>query len=103
MPFLVDSVFSKLSRLGLDTQLVLHPIFNVMRSRIGKFEGFSFNTPVTPQAVSESFMHFQVSKQPSEQLVEIRKEIFKVIKDVSIAVEDWVDMRACRPNLQQQC
>ena len=94
MPFLVDSVFSKLSRLGLDTQLVLHPIFNVMRSRIGKFEGFSFNTPVTPQAVSESFMHFQVSKQPSEQLVEIRKEIFKVIKDVSIAVEDWVDMRA---------
>ena len=49
MPFLVDSVFSVLNRLELTPHLVLHPIFNVLRSKPGKFEGFSFVSSPSPR------------------------------------------------------
>jgi len=93
MPFLVDSVFSKLNRLDLTPHLVVHPIFKVLRSKHGMFEGFSFVKSPPPSAVSESFMHFQIPKQSGQQLVKIRREITKVIKDVRFAVDDWDKMR----------
>ena len=40
MPFLVDSVMGELTERGLDTQLVVHPVFTVERDPDGALAGF---------------------------------------------------------------
>ena len=102
MPFLVDSITLELNRLGLPPHLVLHPVINVLRSKYGKMKGISPVSNPSPGAVSESFMHLQISRLANQQLVETSKAIHKVIKDVRFAVEDWVGMRATMSSIVEE-
>ena len=92
MPFLVDSITSELNSLDLTTHLVVHPVVTVFRSKSGELEGLVSVSKTPSRAVTESFMHLQITEQSGKQLVDIRKGIEKVIKDVRFAVEDWVEM-----------
>jgi glutamate dehydrogenase len=102
MPFLVDSITSELNRLELTMHLVMHPVITVLRSKNGKMDGLVPVSNLSPRAVSESYMHLQITKQSGKQLVEIRKGIEKVIKDVRSAVEDWVEMRATMSSITEE-
>jgi len=93
MPFLVDSVTSELNRQELTVHLVVHPVIAVKRSKDGKMEGLSSTAKPSKRAVSESFMHLQVTEQSGKRLQELAKDLERIIKDVRCAVEDWAQMR----------
>ncbi len=93
MPFLVDSITSELNRQELTVHLLVHPVIGVSRGGDGKTTGLvSLGTPAKG-ALSESYMHLQVTEQSDKQLKEIHKALDKIIRDVRAAVEDWQDMR----------
>jgi glutamate dehydrogenase len=73
-----------------------------LRSKSGKLEGLVSVSNTPPGAVTESYMHLQITKQSGKQLVGIRKGIEKVIKDVRFAVEDWVKMRATMSSIIEE-
>ena len=93
MPFLVDSITSELNRQELTVHLVIHPVIGLSRAKDGTVEGLVSVDRPSKNAVSESYMHLQVTEQSGKRLVEIRKGIESVIKDVRAAVEDWMKMR----------
>ncbi len=93
MPFLVDSVTAELSRLGVEVYLVIHPIVRLTRKPSGKFAELFDPETAGDEVPRESFMHVQISEQPSERHQEIRDRLKAVLSDVRAAVEDWRDMR----------
>ncbi|NQU56280.1 MAG: NAD-glutamate dehydrogenase, partial [Rhodospirillales bacterium] len=93
MPFLVDSITSELNRQELTVLLVVHPVVGVSRAKDGKLTGLASLDKPSKGALSESYMHLQVSEQTGKQLQEIHKGLDNVINDVRAAVEDWVGMR----------
>jgi len=101
MPFLVDSITAELNRLELTMHLVVHPVIGVLRSKDGKMEGLVSGANSSPRAISESYMHLQITEQSGKQLQEIRKGIERVIKDVRYAVEDWLEMRATMSSIAE--
>jgi len=96
MPFLVDSVTSALSRLGLSMHLVIHPQFLVRRSLTGELQEI-LSGPTDrqePGVVAESWMHVEVDRiSDRQQLHQIETELHDVLTDVREAVEDWSKMR----------
>jgi glutamate dehydrogenase len=93
MPFLVDSIASELSRQELDVHLIIHPVIGVSRTKEGKMEGLISIDRPSNKALSESYMHLQVTEQSGKRLQEIRKSLEIIVKDVRAAVEDWMKMR----------
>jgi glutamate dehydrogenase len=93
MPFLVDSVSSELTRRELPIHLVIHPIYKVRRTKAGKIAEFLERGHRDTDARGESFMHFQITQQPSTVLGDIKKSLDEVLSDVRAAVEDWRPMR----------
>ncbi|MCC7045645.1 MAG: NAD-glutamate dehydrogenase [Alphaproteobacteria bacterium] len=93
MPFLVDSVSAELNRLGLQVHLVIHPIMRVVRDADGKLQSIAA-TPGEAGAKPESIMRVEVSAQNDPQAMEsIRANLDRVLKDVRMAVRDWMAMR----------
>jgi glutamate dehydrogenase len=93
MPFLVDSVTAALNRLGAEVYLIIHPVIRVERDGRGKLVALCQAGKTRARAASESFMHIQISEQPSIRHEEIRKGLENVLADVRAAVEDWLAMR----------
>ncbi|RMD62083.1 MAG: NAD-glutamate dehydrogenase, partial [Alphaproteobacteria bacterium] len=94
MPFLVDSVTAALERLEAEVHLVIHPILSLVRDNAGRLVRLCDPGPRPEGAIGESFMHVQISEQPSERHAEIRTTLESVLVDVRAAVEDWPAMRA---------
>ena len=93
MPFLVDSVTAALNRLGAEVYLIIHPILRVERDARGKLVTLCQAGDTRARATSESFMHIQISEQPSGRHQEIRAGLESVLADVRAAVEDWLALR----------
>ncbi len=93
MPFLVDSVTAALNSLDLTVHLVIHPVLGVDRDNAGRLKKLLSFGDAAKNAVSESFMHLEVTEQSGQRLDEIRTKIESVIDDVRNAVADWVKMR----------
>ena len=93
MPFLVDSVTAALNRLGLEVQLVIHPIMLVKRTAKGGFDALREPGDEPAGAGKESFMHVQFSELPDDELGGVAAELERVLADVRCAVEDWRAMR----------
>ncbi|MGZ8622420.1 MAG: NAD-glutamate dehydrogenase domain-containing protein, partial [Solirubrobacterales bacterium] len=96
MPFLVDSVTAELGRRDIAVQLVIHPVIRVRRGEkdellglAGEDEGGS----ASGRVAAESFMHFEIVRQPDSAVVEIAEAIARVLADVRRAVGDWRAMR----------
>ena len=93
MPFLVDSVTAAISQLGLKVYLIIHPIVRVVRGADGALSALCQNGEAREGAADESFIHIQISEQPSDRRREIRENLVVVLADVRAAVEDWGEMR----------
>ncbi|MFM9048966.1 MAG: NAD-glutamate dehydrogenase [Actinomycetota bacterium] len=89
MPFLVDSVSSELTRLGRGPQLVIHPVFRVLRDDEG---GLVSVGPVDAEGSKESWIHVEIDRGPGDATA-IESSIRRVLADVRAAVDDWPRMR----------
>lgn len=97
MPFLVDSVTAEIGRLGAEVFLIIHPVLNVKRTSKRKLTALAdpgADPGGNPAGTAgESFMHVQISEQPSERHDEIAAGLTQVLADVRASVEDWRAMR----------
>ncbi|MGZ9063464.1 MAG: hypothetical protein ACXW2K_16380, partial [Allosphingosinicella sp.] len=102
MPFLVDSVTAELGRRDIAVQLVIHPVIRVRRGDKGELIGLADDNAgesgeegdaAGGTAMAESFMHFEIVRQPDAAVVEIAEALARVLADVRRAVEDWQAMR----------
>ncbi|MFZ0324100.1 MAG: NAD-glutamate dehydrogenase domain-containing protein [Actinomycetes bacterium] len=96
MPFLVDSVTSALSRLGLSMHLVVHPQFAVRRSLSGELQELltAPDARYEPGITPESWMYVEVDRvSDPEVLASIESTLHSSLTDVRESVEDWAKMR----------
>ncbi|OHC75561.1 MAG: NAD-glutamate dehydrogenase [Rhodospirillales bacterium RIFCSPLOWO2_12_FULL_58_28] len=93
MPFLVDTTVAELNRQGLTTHLIIHPVYNVSRSKGGKLLTAGESAKAGEKGGAESFMHIEVNRQSGKRPDEIREGLEKVTEDVRAAVDDWAPVR----------
>ena len=96
MPFLVDSVTAELGRRDIAVQLVIHPVIRLRRNDKGEIIGVASDDEGESggaAVAAESFMHFEIVRQPDAAVVEIAEAIARVLADVRRTVEDWQAMR----------
>ncbi|MGZ8361914.1 MAG: hypothetical protein ACXWUX_15455, partial [Allosphingosinicella sp.] len=95
MPFLVDSVTAELGRRDIAVQLVIHPVIRLRRGDNGELIGLADDSggEAAGTVTADSFMHFEIVRQPDAAVVEIAEAIARVLADVRRAVEDWQAMR----------
>ncbi len=98
MPFLVDSLTAALSDLGLQIDLVVHPIVVVQRDVAGSLRSVSGSdlaaAPSGEGSISESWMHIEVERVADpDRCGEVRTRLLAVLDDVGVALEDWPRMR----------
>lgn len=90
MPFLVDSVTAEINLQEMSVQLVLHPIFHVMRDHEGRFLELN-----NASGHAESVMQLRISAIADESKLQRLKERLEIVlKDVRVAVGDWPQMRS---------
>ena len=93
MPFLVDSVTMSLSNQDLGIHLLIHPVMNVRRDEDGRLVDL-INDASDDDVVSEAFIHVEVDRQTSPDVLEkVKERLFDVLDDVRAAVRDWQAMR----------
>ena len=90
-PFLVDTATLTLAELGLDVQLIVHPVMRVRRSKTGALLRIADRSD--PRARAESFVQIQIVR-PSRRvaLAEIERRLREAMADVDAAVSDWKEM-----------
>lgn len=93
MPFLVDSLIAELNRHDLAVHLVVHPIVRVHRDASGRLLGVAMPGEPADSALTESFMHVEVTHRPADKLAGIEENIRRVLSDVRAAYSDWLPTR----------
>jgi glutamate dehydrogenase len=92
MPFLVDSIIMEINRQGIDTHLVVHPLFDAERDQHGALKSLA---DATNSKVSESWIHVEVERITDPQRIKALGDgLVAVLADVRAAVEDWPKMKA---------
>ncbi len=95
MPFLVDSVTMELARQGYGIDLVIHPVMRIRRDQEGRITDVLAATDEAPEAIPESILHAEVTREPDPQARERLKEsVERVLGEVNAVVEDWGAMRS---------
>ncbi len=93
MPFLVNSASMALNGHGLLIHLTIHPVIPVRRDAGGMLEAVLAPGRPRDQAISESFMHFEIDQLSDPARLEaIRASLERVMGDVRASVEDWRGM-----------
>ncbi len=91
MRFLVDSVGLALSRLGLEIDLLIHPVFGVRRDAAGRLIACLAATEDAPR---ESMMHVELLGEiADDRLAVVVARLDSVLADVRCVVDDWAVMR----------
>ena len=94
MPFLVDSVSADLNHQGITIHQLIHPVFEVNRSKDGKALSMAAAADDGNGAVRESCIHIQIDEQPTESVrKEMELRVRGILSDVRAAVGDWQAMR----------
>ncbi|GJL91915.1 NAD-glutamate dehydrogenase [Hyphococcus sp.] len=89
-PFLVDSVSAALADAGKPVSFFSNAVVAVTRNTSGKREQGQQQS-----GIRESMIHIEMDPPVIENELEaLQKEIEAVMRDVTIAVDDWEDMRA---------
>lgn len=102
MPFLVDSVTLAFTRLGLDMDLMTHPVAHVKRSKAGMLQSMD-----EKDSSKESWMHIEINKIIEKNAIaDLHAEVELVINKVSACVSDWKQMlqmmQAAKGDLSQK-
>ena len=88
IPFLVDTVNITLNYLGYNGQLLIHPIFRVIRNQKGRLEKLD-----NRKGVAESWIHIEFDRENDPaRLEEIKLAIQSALTQLSASVEDWPKM-----------
>ncbi len=95
MPFLVTSLIAELDRQELSVLLVIHPVVRLRRDPRGAMLGLASGGE--GEAIAESFMHIEVSRQAETRLQAIAAGVRSVLDDVRAAV---TDLQPARERLQ---
>ncbi|MBV9971268.1 MAG: NAD-glutamate dehydrogenase, partial [Xanthobacteraceae bacterium] len=91
MPFLVDSVMGELNHRGLETHLLVHPVFRVARDAGGKLTIFGNGVDAAP--LRESVIQAHVDRIHDEAArAALANALAGVLTDVRLAVQDWRSM-----------
>jgi len=91
MPFLVDSIAICLTRQGLVTRRLLHPILSVDRDAKGKLTGIL--SADSPGARRESMIYIGVERATARQREGLHEALAETLAHVRAAVHDWGRMR----------
>ncbi len=110
MPFLVDSVSSELSRLGVGIRLFIHPQIVVRRDALGELLEVYADTDIAADTdatvhgqLVESWMHVEIDRQThSSVIADVQENLRRVLTDVAEAVEDWPKMRSIALSLADE-
>ena len=94
MPFLVDSVRMALSRENIVSHLLLHCPLKIKRSDNGQISDLT-NLKTEQELTSTKTVFFiEIDRQTDETIIEsFKTELESVLKDVSVAVADWLAIR----------
>jgi glutamate dehydrogenase len=93
MPFIVDSVLSLFERLGREVHVLVHPVFEVMRTDTGEIHAIQVPRPSSKNL--ESILHVEIDRVSDGSTLEpLEDQLFGVLADVRAAVEDWRAMRS---------
>ena len=91
MPFLVNSVMGELNHRGLETYLLVHPVFRVARDAAGKLIRFGNGIEAAP--LRESIIQVHVDRIDDDAARSALAEALAgVVSDVRLAVQDWRSM-----------
>ena len=95
MPFMVDSVRMALSRLGINSQLLLHSPLVHRRNDEGKIVEILPAGQTDEAAQTDTVFLVEVDRQnDANELKELKAELVSVMNEVALAVSDWRPMRA---------
>jgi glutamate dehydrogenase len=95
MPFLVDSITMELTRHGLDSFQVIHPQLLVRRDLTGtlwEVVGPLDQARHEHDEIVESWTHIEIDTSSGVSLIELEKDLQRVLLDVRVAVEDYPKM-----------
>ncbi|WP_417655734.1 NAD-glutamate dehydrogenase [Pseudidiomarina aestuarii] len=95
MPFMVDSIRMALSRLGINSHLLLHlPISHKRNDKNEIIELLKAGTRNEDNEVDTVFL-IEVDRQNSKEAIALlKRELASVMDEVTLAVADWQPMRA---------
>ncbi len=95
VPFLVDSMRMELNRLGLTIHLMIHMGgMKIERDREGKIKAIFPYDSKSEDAKIESPIYMEIDRQTdSKVLLDIERNIKRVLDDVRVAVDDWGRMQ----------
>ncbi|MCK5667316.1 MAG: NAD-glutamate dehydrogenase, partial [Thiotrichaceae bacterium] len=86
--FILQSITMEINRYGFVNQLVLHPVYWVLRDSAGKL--IELSKTEQEGASQESVLHVEINRQSDADLIEqLKKSLQKVLYDVRSATEDW--------------
>nr|WP_230206126.1 NAD-glutamate dehydrogenase [Coxiella-like endosymbiont of Amblyomma americanum] len=92
MPFIVDSIRMEINRLGLTTHLMVH-MGGVKISRNKKYQVnniFAYHIESYKENTLEAPIYMEIDRQTDlKVLMDIQRNIRRVLRDVRMAVEDW--------------
>lgn len=84
MPFLVDTVTTALTELGIEIQRIFHPVLPTRRSKTGKR-----SSAKAAEEMRESSILLDVDRRGPTMCARIEKTLQNVLKDNRAAVRDW--------------
>ncbi|WP_440055988.1 NAD-glutamate dehydrogenase [Pseudoalteromonas sp. T1lg65] len=94
MPFLVDSVRMAMNRQNIVSHLLLHSPLKIQRNDKGNIAAIS-NLKAEQESCSTKTVFFiEIDRQTDQkEIAAFTAELESVLKDVSLAVEDWLPIR----------
>jgi glutamate dehydrogenase len=105
MPYLVDSVTTRLNRHRAEIQMLVHPLLRVRRDVTGALRGVlgvcdDEEAPVPPGELKESWIHVELGL-PKDRITgdQLAADLRHVLDDVRVAVEDQPRMEAMARSL----
>ncbi|KZN62292.1 NAD-glutamate dehydrogenase [Pseudoalteromonas luteoviolacea CPMOR-1] len=94
MPFLVDSVRMALSRKNIASHLLLHCPLKINRDQDDKISAVSGLKTEQESSSTKTVFFIEIDRQTDEAVIaDFTQELESVLKDVSVAVEDWLLIR----------
>ncbi|MCH8536463.1 MAG: NAD-glutamate dehydrogenase [Alkalimonas sp.] len=103
MPFLVDSVRMALTRQNISAHFFVHLPLQSKRSEQGAITDFDKLGAKSKADTKQTVFHIEIDRQTDKAAIEqLKQELHSVMEDVSLAVQDWQEVREKLKTVIQQ-